>query len=210
METLLQDIRYGVRTLRRSPGFTVVSIIALALGIGGNSAIFSVVNAVLLRPLPYSEPDRIMRIFATAPDRGLDQTPVSYQRATAISEHSQLFEQTGTYIFDTANLTGIDEPLQLQAIKMSPSVFEVIKASPASGRNFSLEENKAGGAQVVILSHSLWERQFASAPDIVGKAIALDGGSYTVIGVMPPRFNFPGGQIDCYLPRPFEPSFVNR
>ena len=210
METLLQDIRYGARTLRRSPGFTVVSIIALALGIGGNSAIFSVVNAVLLRPLPYSEPDRIMRIFATAPDRGLDQTPVSYQRATAISEHSQLFEQTGTYIFDTANLTGIDEPLQLQAIKMSPSVFEVIKASPASGRNFSLEENKAGGAQVVILSHSLWERQFASAPDIVGKAIALDGGSYTVIGVMPPRFNFPGGQIDCYLPRPFEPSFVNR
>jgi putative ABC transport system permease protein len=210
MDTLWQDIKYGARTLRRNPGFTGVAILALTLGIGGNSAIFSVVNAVLLRPLPYAEPDRIMRIFATAPDRGLDQTSLSYQRASAIAEQSQLLEHAGAYTFDTTNLTGIDEPVQLTAIKMSPGVFDVIRMKPALGRNFLPEEDKRGGAQVVILSHELWRRQFGSAHDIVGQAIALEGGSYTVVGVMPPDFNFPGGQIDCYLPRPFEPSFVNR
>ncbi|HSF24991.1 MAG TPA: ABC transporter permease, partial [Blastocatellia bacterium] len=210
MDTLWQDIKYGARTLRRNPGFTGVAILALTLGIGGNSAIFSVVNAVLLRPLPYAEPDRIMRIFATAPDRGLDQTSLSYQRASAIAEQSQLLEHAGAYTFDTTNLTGIDEPVQLTAIKMSPGVFDVIRMKPALGRNFLPEEDKRGGAQVVILSHELWRRQFGSAHEIVGQAIALEGGSYTVVGVMPPDFNFPGGQIDCYLPRPFEPSFVNR
>jgi putative ABC transport system permease protein len=210
MDMLWQDIKYGARTLRNSPGFTFVATIALALGIGGNSAIFSVVNTVLLRPLPYAEPERIVRIFATAPDRGLDQTPISFQRATAIADQNHVFEQSGAYIFDTANLTGIDEPLQLTAIKMSPGVLDVIKVQPAAGRNFLPEEDKPGGAQVVILSHNLWQNEFASAPDIVGKAIALDGGSYTVVGVMPPGFNFPGGQIDCWLPRAFEPSFLNR
>jgi putative ABC transport system permease protein len=210
METFLQDIRYGARTLRRSPGFTAVAVVALALGIGGNSAIFSVVNAVLLRPLPYAEPHRIMRIFASAHERGLDQTPISFQRATAIAEQNHVFEQAGSYVFDTANLTGVDEPLQLAAIRMSSAVLDVIKVKPAAGRNFLPEEDKPGGAQVVILSHGLWQRQFASAPDIVGKPIALDGGSYTVVGIMPTNFNFPGGEIDCWLPRAFEASFLNR
>jgi putative ABC transport system permease protein len=210
MDSFFQDVRYGARTLRRSPGFTAVAIIALALGIGGNSAIFSVVNAVLLRPLPYAEPDRIMRIFATAPDRGLDQTPISFQRATAVAEQNQVFEQSGYYVFDTANLTGVDEPLQLTTVRMSSGVLEVIKVRPIAGRIFLPEEDKPGGAQVVILSHSLWQKQFGSAPDTVGRAIALDGGSYTVVGIMPPSFNFPGGQIDCWLPRAFEPSFLNR
>ena len=210
METFLQDVRFGARTLRRSPGFTAVAVIALALGIGGNSAIFSVVNAVLLRPLPYAEPDRIMRVFATAHDRGLDQTPISFQRATTIAEQNEVFEQSGYYVFDTANLTGIAEPLQLTAIRMSAAVLDVIRVKPAAGRNFLPEEDKPGGAQVVILSHSLWQKQFGSAPDVVGRAIALEGGSYTVVGIMPPSFNFPGGQIDCWLPRAFEPSFLNR
>ena len=210
METFLQDVRYGARTLRRSPGFTAVAVIALALGIGGNSAIFSVVNAVLLRPLPYAEPDRIMRIFATAPERGLDQTQSSLQRATTIGEQNQVFEQSGYYVYDSANLTGIDEPLQLTAVRISSGVLEVLKVRPAAGRNFLPEEDKQGGAQVVILSHSLWLKQFGSASDMVGRAIALDGGSYTVIGIMPPSFNYPGGQIDCWLPRAFEASFMDR
>ena len=210
METLLQDIRFGARTLRRSPGFTAVAIIALALGIGGNTAIFSVVNAVLLRPLPYDAPDKIMRVFATAPERGLDQTSVSFQRATVISEQSRLFEHAGSYTFDTANLTGIDEPRQLTAIRMSAGVLDVLKARPAAGRNFLAEEDKPGGALVAILSHNLWEKQFASAPDIVGRTITLDGGSYTVVGVMGSGFGFPTRQIDVWLPRVFEPSFLNR
>ncbi|MFY9609328.1 MAG: ABC transporter permease [Blastocatellia bacterium] len=210
MDTLWQDIKYGARTLRRSPGFTGVAILALALGIGGNSAIFSVVNAVLLRPLPYAEPDRIMRIFATAPERGLDQTSSSYQRTTAITEQNQLFEHAGAYTFDTANLTGIDEPLQLTAIRMSAGVLEVLKVRPAAGRNFLPEEDKPGGAQVVILSHTLWQRQFGSAPDTVGKAVTLDGASCAVVGIMPEGFSFPAAQIDCWLPRAFEPSFLSR
>jgi putative ABC transport system permease protein len=210
METLLQDIRFGARTLRRSPGFTSVAIIALALGIGGNTAIFSVVNAVLLRPLPYSEPDRIMRIFATAPDRGLDQTSSSFHRSTAIAEHNQLFEKVGAYTFDTANLTGIDEPRQLISIRMSAGVMDVLRVRPANGRNFQPEEDKPGGPQVVILSHTLWEKQFASASDIVGRSITLDGASHTVVGVMGPEFNFPSRQVDVWLPRIFEPSFLNR
>ena len=210
METFFQDVRYGARTLRRSPGFTAVAIIALALGIGGNSAIFSVVNAVLLRPLPFPEPDRIMRLFASAPDRGLDQTPISFQRATAIAEQNQIFEHSGIFAYDTANLTGIDEPLQLTSIRMSPGVLDVIKIRPEAGRNFLPEEDNPGGPQVVIVSHGLWQKAFASAPDLVGRAIALDGGSYTVVGIMGPGFDFPGGQIDCWLPRAFEPSFLNR
>ncbi len=209
METLLQDIRFGARMLRRSPGFTAVAIIALALGIGGNTAIFSVVNAVLLRPLPYEAPDKIMRVFATPPERGLDQTSVSFQRATIISEQSRLFEHAGSYTFDTANLTGIDEPRQLTAIRMSAGVLDVLKSKPAAGRNFLAEEDKPGGAPVAILSHHLWEKQFASAPDMVGRTITLDGGSYTIVGVMGPDFGFPTRQIDVWLPRVFEPSFLN-
>lgn len=210
MDTLWQDIRYGARTLRRSPGFTGVAILALALGIGGNSAIFSVVNAVLLRPLPYAEPDRIMRIFATAPERGLDQTSSSYYRTKAIAEQNQLFEHTGAYAFDSANMTGIEEPLQLTTIRMSAGVLDALKVRPASGRNFLPEEDKPGGANVVILSHSLWQRQFGSSPDTIGKAVTLDGASCTVVGIMPEGFSFPAAQIDCWLPRAFEPSFLPR
>jgi hypothetical protein len=151
-----------------------------------------------------------MRVFATAPERGLDQTSSSFHRATAIAEHSQLFEQAGAYTFDTANLTGIDEPRQLTAIRMSAGVLEVLKVKPALGRNFLAEEDKPGGALVVILSHNLWEKQFGSAPDIVGKAITLDGGSYAVVGVMGSGFNFPAREIEVWIPRMFEPSFLNR
>jgi putative ABC transport system permease protein len=210
MEILFQDLRFGARMLRRSPGFTAVAVIALALGIGGNTAIFSVVNAVLLRPLPYTEPDRIMRVFATAPERGLDRTSTSFQRSKAIADQTQLFERAGYYTFDTANLTGIDEPRQLTVIKMSAGTLDVLKASPAIGRNFLAEEDTPGGAPVVIISHNLWLRQYGAAPDIVGRSITLDGGSHTVIGVMGHDFNFPSREIDAWLPRAFEPSFLNR
>jgi putative ABC transport system permease protein len=210
METFLQDLRFGARMLRRSPGFTAVAIIALALGIGGNSAIFSVVNAVLLRPLPYAEPERIMRVFASAPERGLTQTNLSMREVTAIAEQSQAFEQVGAYTGDSANLTGIDEPIQLSIARVSAGVLDVLRVRPVAGRNFLPEEDKAGGPLVVILSHNLSRKQFGEASDVVGKTITLDSASYTVVGVMPAGFNFPGGQIDAWVPRVFEPSFLNR
>ncbi len=196
--------------LRRSPGFTTVAILALALGIGGNTAIFSVVNAVLLRPLPYDQPDRIMNVFATAPDRGLARTSSSFYRSTVITDRSELFEKVGAYTFDTTNLTGIDEPRQLTSNRMSSGVLDELKVKPALGRNFVSDEDKPGGAQVVILSHSLWERQYGAAPDVVGRSITLDGISYTVVGIMGSTFGFPNQQVDVWLPRIFEPSFLNR
>src|ERR1700730_18269959 len=110
MATFWQDLRYGARMLRKKPGFTLIAVFTLALGIGANSAIFSVVNAVLLRPLPYGEPDRIMRVFASAPERGLNQTNLSFRHFTALEEQNRVFEQVGAYTGDSANLTGIDEP----------------------------------------------------------------------------------------------------
>jgi putative ABC transport system permease protein len=210
METFLQDLRFGARTLRRNPGFTIVAVITLALGIGANSAIFSVVNAVLLRPLPYAEPDRLMRVFASAPERGLSQTNLSFRHVTALEEENRSFERVGAYTSDSANLTGIDEPLQLNVTRMSAGVLDVLKIYPAAGRNFLPEEDKAGAPHVVILSHNLWKNQFGGAPDVVGRAITLDALSYTVVGIMPAGFNFPGGQIDAWIPRVSEPSFLNR
>jgi len=210
METFLQDLRFGARMLRRNPGFTSVAIVALALGIGGNSAIFSVVNTVLLRPLPYAEPDRIVRIFASAPERGLTQTNLSFQHITSLVERGQAFEQVGAYTPDSANLTGIDEPLQLAVCRVSSGLLGVLKAQPAAGRNFLPEEDKPGGPRVVVLSHNLWQRQFGGAPGVVGRAMTLDALSYTIVGVMPEGFNFPGGQIDAWIPRVFEPSFLPR
>ncbi|HKS41737.1 MAG TPA: ABC transporter permease, partial [Blastocatellia bacterium] len=167
METLLQDFRFGARTLRRSPGFTLVAVIALALGIGGSSAIFSVINAVLLRPLPFFEPDRIMRVWATAPERGLEFTSVSFQRFTSIAEQNQVFDDISAFTGDNLNLTGVNEPLQLNAARVSAGLFDVLKVKPATGRGFLPDEDKPGGAAVVILSHSLWQRQFSSDPAIV-------------------------------------------
>jgi putative ABC transport system permease protein len=210
MEAFLQDLRFGARTLRRSPGFTSVAIIALALGIGGNSAIFSVVNAVLLKPLPYTEPDRIMRVFASAPERGLNQTNLSFKHVTALVEQNRVFEQVGAYVGDSVNLTGIDEPLQLDVTRVSAGLLDVLKVNSVIGRNFLPEEDKEGGPRVVILSHNLWQRQFAGAPDIVGRAIALDTLSYTVVGVTPAGFSFPTAQVDAYVPRVFEPRFLPR
>ena len=210
METLLQDFRFGARTLRRSPGFTLVAVIALALGIGGSSAIFSVVNAVLLRPLPFFEPDRIMRVWATAPERGLDFTSVSFQRFTNIAEQNQVFDEISAFTADNLNLTGVNEPLQLSAARISAGLFDVLKVKPAVGRGFLTEEDNPGGAAVVILSHNLWQRQFSSDPAIVGKTITLDNTSYDVVGIMPGDFSFFSSDIDVFVPRVFEPTFLPR
>src|SRR5882724_10238831 len=208
METLWQDIRFGARTLLRSPGITALAILALALGIGGNSAIFSVVNAVLLRPLPFAEADRIMAVWATAPDRGLTQTGLSFQRFTAIAEQGKAFESVGAYVGDTRTLTGRNEPVQLNTVRISAGFMDVLKAKPAMGRNFSLEEDKRGGPSAVILSHSGWERYFSSDQAIVGKTVTLDGVPFNVIGVMPAGFDFQGTQVDLWESRVFEPTFL--
>ncbi|HYL98278.1 MAG TPA: ABC transporter permease, partial [Blastocatellia bacterium] len=210
MESLLQDLRFNARSLRRNPAFTVLAVIAMALGIGGNTAIFSVVNSVLLRPLPYPEPDRLIRVFGTAPNRGLDQTESSYQRFTAIAEQNQSFDSFGAYAGDTMNLTGLGDPAQLVLMRFSSGVLDALRMTPAMGRNFSREEDRRGGPLAAIISDSLWRQRYFTDPQIIGRAITLDGASYTIVGLMPHGFEFPQPGIDVWVARPSETTYLNQ
>jgi putative ABC transport system permease protein len=209
MATLLHDLRLGLRAMRRQPGFAAAAVAALALGIGGSTAMFSVVDAVLLRPLPYPDPERIVEIAATAPERGLDATPLSHQRFTALAERSRSFTSIGATTRDTVDLTGVAEPVQLAAARISSGLLEVLGVRPLAGRNFLPDEDRPGGRPVVLLSHRLWRQRFGADPGLVGGEISLDGAPATVVGVMPPGFAFPDAAIDVWIPRVAEPSFLS-
>ncbi len=191
IETLFQDVRYGLRQLRRNPGFTAVAVITLALGIGANTAIFSVVNGVLLRPIPYSRPSRLVQIFSTNQLWHATQIAVSAADFPAIQGQARSFAQMALFNFSSANLTGQGEPEQLSTIQVSPDFFPVLNVPPALGRWFVSEEGQPGKNRVVILGHTLWQRRFGSNPTVLGQAITLNGKPYVVVGVMPPGFAFP-------------------
>jgi putative ABC transport system permease protein len=201
METWLKDIRYGTRMLARNPAFTIVAVIALALGIGANAAIFSVVNAVLLRPLPFAEPDRLMMLRETK----LPQFPeFSVSPANFIDWQKQntVFERMAAVQNAAYNLIGVGEPERLQGLRVSDGFFAMLGAKPAMGRDFLSEEDQPGHNQVVIISHGLWQRRFGGDPNILNQAITLNGQSYTVIGIMPSDFRF-GRAADLWTPTAF-------
>ena len=208
MGTLAQDLKHGARLLRANPGATAAAVTALALGIGGCTAIFSVVNAVLLRPLPYERPEEILHVWASAPSRQLDFGPLSYQRFQQIESSNRSFAASGAYTIDSVDLTGVAEPRQLKAARVSSGVFKVLGVPPAQGRGFLPAEDVAGGPSVAILSHRLWRDQFGSDPQIVGKGITLGGVSSTVVGIMPAGFSFPEPDVAIYVSRIFEPNFL--
>src|SRR5438034_838554 len=192
METILQDLRYGLRMLLKHPGFTMVAVIALALGIGANTAIFSVVNAVLLRPLPFVEPSRLVNLWESHVQRGINQGAVSYPNFADWRDQSQVFEGMASYHQDDFILSGVDEPARLEGAVVNADLFALLGATPILGRTFRAEEDKPGDSgRVVILSGRLWKNRFSSDLDIVGKAIVLNGKNYTVVGVMPDGFQFP-------------------
>ena len=184
-----QELRISARLLLKRPLFTITVIITLALGIGANSAAFSVVDAVLLRPLPYPDSDRLMMISGLNVEKGTP-TRVSFQRFAAFREQSQSFENIAAVADENFILTGRDTPEQLEGGKISGDLFQVLGVKPAIGRSFLPEEDRPGGAPVVILTHGLWQRSFGADPKIVGQAIGLDGKSYTVVGVLPADFTF--------------------
>ncbi|HKP86349.1 MAG TPA: ABC transporter permease [Blastocatellia bacterium] len=192
METLFQDLRYGARTLIKRPGFTAVAIIALALGIGANTAIFSVINAVLLKPLPFSDPERLVAVYETSTLRGDSRGAVSYPDFADWRDQNHVFE--GMAAFHTGNytLTGGDEAQRLQGAVVSADTFALLGAAPILGRTFLPEEDKPGdGGHVIMLSHSLWQKRFDSDPNVIGRSLTLGGTNYTVVGVMPAGFQFP-------------------
>ena len=192
MATLIRDIRYGVRMLYKNRGFTFVALLALALGIGANTAIFSVVNSVLLRPLPFREPQRLIMIWQNYQQRGgAEREWASPAEFRDFRDQAQSFEHVAAFVGWGPTLTGQGEPEDLQAAGVSHDTFVALGVDPALGRGFKPEEDRAGAERVVVLSHQLWQRRFGADPSIVGKGITLSGESYTVIGVMPRSFTFP-------------------
>ena len=200
MDKLLQDIRYGCRTLIKHPGFAAVAVIALALGIGANTTIFSVVNAALLQPLPYHEPDRLMMIWEVNPEQGLDDWTVAPAKFADWREQSQSFERIAAFWpYQAANLYFNDQPERIQSAAVSYELFPLLGIEPMKGRTFLPEEDRPGGEQVVVVSHRLWQRRFNADPDLVGKTLRIDGKSYTVVGIMPAGFYFPE-RAEMWLP----------
>jgi putative ABC transport system permease protein len=187
--TLIQDIRYGLRTLAKSPGFTIVAVITLALGIGANTAIFSIVNAVLLKPLPVPEPDRLLFVTSAFSNQADANRPfaMSYPDFFDMRAAAKSFTGLASYHGDNFTLTGLAQPLHVTGSTVSGDFFSVIGKQPFLGRGFTREEEKPG-SRVAVLSHHLWDSAFHGDRGIVGRNITLDKQSYTVVGVMPPGF----------------------
>ncbi len=196
METLLQDLRFSGRMMLRSRAFTLVAIFALALGIGANSAIFSVVNAVLLRPLAYEEPDRLMILWEKARTQ---DTSVAYLNFVDWRDQNQSFSDLVAFRRESFNLTEAGEPERLSGRMVSAAFFRTFGASPAMGRDFLEEEDRPGSAPVVILSHGFWKRRFGSDPGVLNSQLMLSKKSYTVVGILPESFQF-GAGADVYVP----------
>jgi putative ABC transport system permease protein len=206
METVLRDIRYGIRGLLKRPGFTIIALIALALGIGANTAIFSLVNAVVLRPLPYSDPDRLVWVWGNVRN-GPNRASVAPLDYLDFRNHNKTFEQfAATFTMPLpANLTGSGEPERLTASGVTGNYFQTLGVSPALGRGFTLDNERPGNDQVTILSHALWQKRFGGDPAIVNQRIVLDGKSFEVIGVMPKDITFPQS-AELWVPINFEAS----
>ena len=191
METLWQDLKFGARSLRKNPGFTLVAVLTLALGIGACTAIFSVVNAVLLRSLPFEEPDRLVLVRENLPKLYGPSVNLSGAEFLDYKESNNVFSQTAGFTDFKVNLTGAGEPQRVQAARVSASFFPTLGVAPALGRSFSVEEDQPGRNDVVVLSNAIWRSQFGGDTSIVGKTVRMDERPYTVVGVMPPSFEFP-------------------
>jgi len=200
MADLGGDLRYAVRSLRTHPGFTAVVLATLALGIGANAAIFSVVNAVLLRPLPYEGADRIVVVWGDLHRPGVNEIPASAGEYVDYRDRSHAFDQVAVY--DTAgfNLTGGGEPERVDGAIVTASLFPLLGASAAIGRTFLAAEEQPGRNDVALIGHGLWRRRFGANPAIVGQVVSIDGRPTQVVGVMPPRFQFPDPAIEIWKP----------
>jgi putative ABC transport system permease protein len=197
MQTLLQDLRYGARMLVKKPSFAFVAIVTLALGIGANTAIFSVVNGVLLKPLPYDQPDKLMLLSEHGANFG--EMSISYPNFTDWRAENRVFERIGVFNRADYNLTGSGEVERLRAAQMSADVFEALRVKAALGRVYTNDEDKPGANPVVVLSHGLWQRRFGGDASIVGRTVTLNDRGYTVIGVMPQGYQFPS-RVEMWVP----------
>src|SRR5882724_10823042 len=207
MDALLRDLKFSVRSLMKRPGLTVIAIVTLAIGIGANSAIFSVVNALLLKPLPFPDPDRIVALWDKVPSRGVERNEVSIANYVDWRAQNKTLEQLGLYSWWSTNLTGSDSPERVQGFQVTTNFLDVLGTKPLLGRGFSAEEEQPGKDAVALLTYNLWQRRFGADPNIVNKTISTNGINRTVIGVMPPDFNYPKG-AEIYAPFPMTPELM--
>jgi predicted permease len=195
METLLQDIRYGLRMLVRKPTFAIVAILTLALGVGANTAIFSVVNAVLLRSLPFPDPDRLVRIFFNNPGVGLRGVRFSVPEFDDLRTQTDVFEDVSVIVLGPTNLTGAKQPEHLEMMEVSTNYFSMLGATPELGRLFDHQDFALGFAPAVVISDALWRRSYGADPSVLGRSLRLDSDLYTIVGVLSPGFRHPGPTI---------------
>jgi predicted permease len=210
MNPLVQDIRYAIRMLRKSPGFAAIAILTLALGIGANTALFSVVNGVLLNPLPYSHPGELAALYGKSP--GFDRAPIGYLNFLDWQRDTHSFSSMALYHNEDYNFVGTGEAERLSGYMISADFFSTLGVKPILGRTFLPEDDQLGAAPVAILGGGFWKREFGSSPDLTGKAITLNGTSYTIVGVIPASFTFYGQHRDVYTPigQWSDPSFRDR
>src|SRR5689334_23107998 len=206
METLLQDLRYAIRAALKKPGFIAIVVFALAIGIGANTAIFSVVNAILLRPLPYKNPDRIVMVWMSNPKLGVAEDWHSYPNYVDYREQNSTFEEIAAFNDRSFNLTGTGEPVRVMGVWTTANLFSVMGVEPVKGHTFSVEEEEPGKDRVAVISYGLWQRRFGGDPDIIGKPINLNGVDRTVVGVMPISFTFPQKETELWIPLALSPQ----
>jgi putative ABC transport system permease protein len=205
LTALWRDVRFGIRMMAKNPGFSIAAIFTLALGIGGNTAIFTIFNAVLLRPLPYSHPQELVTLSVARSGEPETVDPFSIVRFEMIRDRSRSFAGVAAYTADAFNMTGRGEPVQVDGARVSPNFFDVLGVKQQIGRLFTAEEGEPAGKNVVVISDSLWKNRFGANPTVVDQPITLDSAAYTIIGVLPPGFRFGLlGPVDVWSPRFFE------
>jgi putative ABC transport system permease protein len=208
MHSLWHDLRYGWRMLLKRPGFSLIAVTALALGIGLNSAVFSLINAILLKPLNLPELDRIVALWETVPSQGMERNETAVANYVDWRAQSSSFEQLALYTWSTQNLTAVEPPERVRGFRVTPNLLDTVGIKPMLGRNFTAEEGQPGQDGVALLTYGLWQRRFGGDPQIVGKTIVLNGLNRTVVGVLPQGMNFPrGGEV--LIPLAFTPQLAN-
>src|SRR5437879_2307468 len=188
MRTLLQDLRYALRMLRKAPAFTLVAAGSLAIGIGANTGIFSVVNAILFRPLPYAHPERLVILWLRSPGINIPEDWPSAGQYLEIKQQNHVFDEIAIAIGDSFNVTGRTTPERIEGTRVSSTLLQMLGAKPLAGRVFTPDEDRPGKPRAVVLSHGLWKRMFGADPNVIGKSIALDRQSHTIVGVLPASF----------------------
>ncbi|HET7843115.1 MAG TPA: ABC transporter permease, partial [Xanthomonadales bacterium] len=203
-DTLLQDIRYGIRSLMAKPGFLIAAVATLALGIGANTAIFSVINGLLLKPLPYDDGERLVQVHNSYPKMGLDYAGTSIPDYLDRKTQAPALEDLAMYTGESFNLAASGAPQRLVGLKATPSLWTTLRAKAAQGRVFGEEEGKLGSEKVAVLSYATWKGQFAGDASIVGGDVRLNGENYRILGVMPEGFAFPNTRTQVWVPFAFK------